>query len=410
MAGTTHRVAEFIEALDKMIKDHENSNIVNGDCNVNCMYEFNNVSIFPPARCDVSKPIIKNLNLTLTRGINTLICGRGNCGKTSILRVIKGLWPIKQGELWMSDIIKTYPKRVMYLPQKPLLTVGSLRRQLMYPETISECVTCKDEQIINYLEKFQVQELLWRTGGLDEEVDWNWYNVLSPSEAHRLSLVRKHNHEEADTLIPLHCLNAASSKPGCSIDVFTVDTDVYVLLIYIFSFLLPPCKLYMHAGRGKSYRVLDIEESCRKIGSRKCNALLGMHAFTGSDWGGKFSGITKRKWMKLFLELDDSDEILDLILVHGISTPVGHGWEDKDTSIMPIMCLKSLAPQALLELIKCGCKGKCDKRQCSCLRNNLHCTPACLCGDCHNQDDAEKSADDGIGDESSSDETGDEEF
>ncbi|KAG1697391.1 putative glutamate receptor [Nymphon striatum] len=217
----------------------------------------------------------------------------------------------------------------------------------------------------------------------------------------------KHNHEEADTLIPLHCLNAASSKPGCSIDVFTVDTDVYVLLIYIFSFLLPPCKLYMHAGRGKSYRVLDIEESCRKIGSRKCNALLGMHAFTGSDWGGKFSGITKRKWMKLFLELDDSDEILDLILVLGISSPVGYGWEDKDTSIMPIMCLKSPAPKALLELIKCGCKGKCDKRQCSRLRNNLHCTPACLCGDCHNQDDAEKSADDGIGDESSSDETGD---
>ncbi|KAG1694148.1 hypothetical protein GQR58_006938 [Nymphon striatum] len=133
------------------------------------------------------------------------------------------------------------------------------------------------------------------------------------------NFVEKHNHEEADTLIPLHCLNAASSKPGCSIDVFTVDTDV-------------------------------------------------------------------------------------------ISSPVGHGWEDKDTSIMPIMCLKSPAPQALLELIKCGCKGKCDKRQYSCLRNNLHCTPACLCGDCHNQDDAEKSADDGIGDESSSDETGDEEF
>ncbi|KAG1697692.1 DNA topoisomerase 2-alpha [Nymphon striatum] len=129
----------------------------------------------------------------------------------------------------------------------------------------------------------------------------------------------KHNHEEADTLISLHCLNAASSKPGCSIDVFTVDTDVYVLLIYIFSFLLPHCKLYMHAGKGKSSRVLDIEESCKKLGPRKCNALLGMHAFTGSDWGGKFSGITKRKWMKLFLELYDSDEILDALSYLGES-------------------------------------------------------------------------------------------
>ncbi|KAG1678574.1 hypothetical protein GQR58_013377 [Nymphon striatum] len=79
----------------------------------------------------------------------------------------------------------------------------------------------------------------------------------------------KHNHEEADTLISLHCLNAASSKPGCSIDVFTVDTDVYVLLIYIFSFLLPHCKLYMHAGKGKSFRVLDIEESCKIIKAKE---------------------------------------------------------------------------------------------------------------------------------------------
>ncbi|KAG1663781.1 putative proline--tRNA ligase, mitochondrial [Nymphon striatum] len=152
---------------------------------------------------------------------------------------------------------------------------------------------------------------------IDDEMDHiGAQKILMPTMTSTALLKKsgKHNQEEADTLIPLHCLNAASSKPGCSIDVFTVDTDVYVLLIYIFSFLLPPCKLYMHAGRGKSYRVLDIEESCRKIGSRKCNALLGMHAFTGSDWGGKFSGITKRKWMKLFLELDDSDEILDLIL------------------------------------------------------------------------------------------------
>lgn len=119
----------------------------------------------------------------------------------------------------------------------------------------------------------------------------------------------KHNHEEADTLILLHCLDAANSRPGCSIDVFTVDTDTYVLLVYMIS-SLPPCRLYMHAGRGKSSRVLDIEECCRKLGSRKCNALLGMHTFTGSDWGGKFSGITKRKWMKLFLDLDDSDEII----------------------------------------------------------------------------------------------------
>ena len=258
----------------------------------------------------------------------------------------------------------------------------------------------------------------------------------------------KHYHEEADTLIPLHCLDAANSRPGCSIDVFTFNS-LHSL----------HCKLYMHAGRGKSFRVLDIKECCRKLGSRKCNPLVGMHTFTGSDWGGKFSGITKRKWMKLFLDLDDSDEILDALGYLGesledptakvietlekfvcrayswktkcwslkvlrwelfrtgkeseklpptkssfipqiqrsnylsyiwknckspeinVPSPGCHGLEDNDELIMPMMCLKSPAPQALLELIECSCKGRSKKRRCSCLRNNLNCTPACLCGD-----------------------------
>ena len=43
-----------------------------------------------------------------------------------------------------------------------------------------------------------------------------------------------HNHEEADTLILLHCLDAASTFLGCTIYVHSVDTDVYVLLLDIF--------------------------------------------------------------------------------------------------------------------------------------------------------------------------------
>ena len=54
---------------------------------------------------------------------------------------------------------------------------------------------------------------------------------------------------------------------------------------------------------------------------------------------------------------------------------------------MPIMCLKSPGPKELLELIKCSCKGKCDKRKCSCVPNNLNCTSAFLCGDCQNEDE-----------------------
>ena len=59
-----------------------------------------------------------------------------------------------------------------------------------------------------------------------------------------------HNHEEADTLIPLHCLDVASSSQGCSIYVHSVDTDVYILLLDIFNELQTD-DLYMMAGKVK---------------------------------------------------------------------------------------------------------------------------------------------------------------
>ena len=64
-----------------------------------------------------------------------------------------------------------------------------------------------------------------------------------------------------------------------------------------------------------------------------------------------------------------------------------------------------------MELIKGVCKSKCEKRQCICVRNNLNCTLACFCGDCHNQDEnTDKLVDHGIVHESNSDNTGDEGF
>ena len=108
--------------------------------------------------------------------------------------------------------------------------------------------------------------------------------------------MREHDHEEAGTLIPLHCLNAARCYPSCSIVVHSVDTDVYVLLIEIYDSLCTS-KLHMIAGKGKSQRTIDIGRCYEVRGTAKAKALLGLHAFTGADWGGKFSGISKRKWV-----------------------------------------------------------------------------------------------------------------
>ena len=42
------------------------------------------------------------------------------------------------------------------------------------------------------------------------------------------------------------------------------------------------------------------------------------------------------------------------------------------------------APDAVMALVCCGCKGQCKTRRCSCVVNNLPCTEACACEHCEN--------------------------
>ena len=53
--------------------------------------------------------------------------------------------------------------------------------------------------------------------------------------------------------------------------------------------------------------------------------------------------------------------------------PKDNGWEQKaDGKLEPVRCLDKPAPQAVLELVKCGCKWSCrGKANCSCHKNGL---------------------------------------
>ena len=67
-------------------------------------------------------------------------------------------------------------------------------------------------------------------------------------------------------------------------------------------------------------------------------------------------------------------------VVSEIQPLVGNGWQMDEDIEVPIKCLELPAPQSVLELVKCGCKGRCKGRgNCSCLKNGLSCTELCKC-------------------------------
>ncbi|XP_064569448.1 lysosomal cobalamin transporter ABCD4 isoform X6 [Zonotrichia leucophrys gambelii] len=136
------------------------------------------------------KLLIKDLSLRISQGQSVMIVGNTGTGKTSLLRVLGGLWESTRGSIRMLTCFG--PRGVVFLPQRPFFTDGSLREQVIYPlkEIYPLSGSADDERIVRFLELAGLTDLLARAGGLDEQVDWNWYDILSPGEMQRLSFAR----------------------------------------------------------------------------------------------------------------------------------------------------------------------------------------------------------------------------
>jgi vitamin B12/bleomycin/antimicrobial peptide transport system ATP-binding/permease protein len=133
---------------------------------------FEHVTLQTP---NYEQVIVEDLSLSVQQGEGLLIVG-----PSSLLRAIAGLWNAGTGRL-----VRPPLEEVLFLPQRPYIILGTLREQLLYPNTNRQMT---DAEIEAVLRQVNLQNLLTRVDGFDKEVPWE--NILSLGEQQRLAFAR----------------------------------------------------------------------------------------------------------------------------------------------------------------------------------------------------------------------------
>ncbi|HEY9798071.1 MAG TPA: ABC transporter ATP-binding protein/permease [Leptolyngbyaceae cyanobacterium] len=143
------------------------------------------------------RTLVEDLSIELPAGQGLLVMGPSGCGKSSLLRAIAGLWNSGKGA-----IVRPASDQILFLPQRPYMVLGTLRDQLLYPNTVRtfgeasvEPLTLteahlevEEQHLKQVLEQVNLAGLDERFGGFDAEQDWA--DVLSLGEQQRLTFAR----------------------------------------------------------------------------------------------------------------------------------------------------------------------------------------------------------------------------
>jgi len=147
-------------------------------------------------------PLVKDLSFVLKEGTHLMITGSNGVGKTSVARVLAGLWPpvnlpsdsdslsgstVQEGHL-RRPASTPARKAVCVVPQRAYMVMGTLFDQVIYPESYAEWKAKggREEELMEILGKVFLAYLPEREGGWKRRKEWR--DVLSGGEKQRVSL------------------------------------------------------------------------------------------------------------------------------------------------------------------------------------------------------------------------------
>lgn len=137
--------------------------------------------------------LIESLSFVVSSGQHILIIGPNGAGKSAVARILAGLWPVYRG--LVSRPRNAGQDGIMFLPQRPYLSPGTLRDQVIYPHTELEMREQgrTEAELQRVLDEAKLGYLVEREGGWDTRKEWK--DVLSGGEKQRMGFARLLYHE-----------------------------------------------------------------------------------------------------------------------------------------------------------------------------------------------------------------------
>ena len=126
-------------------------------------------------------PLLSGISLEAHAPEWLLLEGKSGIGKSTLLRVLAGLWPYYQGTFSLEG-------SRLFFPQRPYLPTDTLRQTVSYPYA-----ACQDDHLIQtVLEQVGLNSPTGRLHTLTNDLDtpYEWHGILSGGEQQRLSLAR----------------------------------------------------------------------------------------------------------------------------------------------------------------------------------------------------------------------------
>jgi len=122
-------------------------------------------------------PLLRGVTFASKRGATVLIVGPTGAGKSTLLRAIAGIWPYGRGKIRLGG------GRILFVPQRPYLPLGSLASALLYPG--GDNASVPTEKLTAVLRAVGL-------GALTHELELveNWSQRLSLGEQQRLAFAR----------------------------------------------------------------------------------------------------------------------------------------------------------------------------------------------------------------------------